>query len=134
SGPITCSTSRRPTLAMSDGERTKEKAVILSRSHPDCFIGITSWNSEGFLGHCIDQVHRTTRGRARVVVLDNVSTDRSAEVARARGAEVIVRKCSQPRALNALLAMSRSRYTLLIHSDVILLHDNWPALFAAQSA
>ena len=94
---------------MSDGERTSEKAsaVISSRSHPECFIGITSWNSEAFLGHCIDQVNRTTRGRARVVLLDNVSTDRSAEVARVRGAEVIVRKCNQAQALNALLAMSR---------------------------
>src|SRR5262245_28092398 len=128
------STSRRPTLAMSDGEQRAKKAsaVISSRSRPECFIGITSWNSEGFLGHCIDQVHRTTRGRARVVVLDNVSTDRSAGVARARRAEVIVRKCSQPQALNALLKMSRSRYTLLIHSDVILLHDDWLDFCAAE--
>jgi len=106
--------------------------VISSRSHPECFIGITSWNSEGFLGHCIDEVFRTTRRRARVVLLDNVSTDRSVEVARARGAEVIVRKCSQPQALNALLTMSRSHYTLLIHSDVILLHDDWLDLCAAK--
>ena len=118
---------------MSDGEeQAKRHAVISCRSHPECFIGITSWNSEGFLGHCIDEVFRTTRRRARVVLLDNVSTDRSVEVARARGAEVIVRKCSQPQALNALLTMSRSHYTLLIHSDVILLHDDWLDLCAAK--
>ena len=128
------STSRHPTLATSDGERTREKraTVIFSRSHPECFIGITSWNSEAFLGPCIDQVNRTAHGRVRVVVLDNASTDRSAEVARARGAEVIVRHCSQSQALNALLAMSSSRYTLLIHSDVILLNDDWLDLCAAQ--
>jgi len=68
----------------------------------------------------------------RVVLLDNVSTDRSAEVARVRGAEVVVRKCDHFQALNALLAMSRSRYTLLIHSDVILLHDDWLDLCAAE--
>jgi glycosyltransferase involved in cell wall biosynthesis len=111
---------------------SKASAVISSRSHPECFIGITSWNSEGFLGHCIDQIKKTTRGRARVVVLDNESTDRSAEMARTRRAEVIVRKCTQPQALNALLAMSRSRYTLLIHSDVILLSDDWLDLCAAE--
>jgi glycosyltransferase involved in cell wall biosynthesis len=98
----------------------------------ECFIGITSWNSEAFLGPCLDQIEKTACGRVRVVVLDNASTDRSAEVASARRAEVIVKKCSQPQALNLLLAMSKSRYTLLMHSDVILLHDDWLSLCVAK--
>src|SRR5262249_55814169 len=75
-GRITCFRPRRPALTMSNGERSSERDAAVN---PECFIGITSWNSEGFLGHCIDQIYRTTRGRARVVLLDNVSTDRSAE-------------------------------------------------------
>src|SRR5262245_30488976 len=104
-------------------ERTREKqaTVIFYRSHPECFVGITSWNSEAFLGPCIDQVTKTARGRVRVVVLDNASRDRSPEVAKTRGAEVIVKRCGQAEALNVLLARSSSRYTLLIHSGVILL-------------
>jgi glycosyltransferase involved in cell wall biosynthesis len=120
---------------MLDGDPTSEKvsiAMIFSRSHPDCFIGITSWNSEAFLGPCLDQIGKTARGRVRVVVLDNASTDRSAEVASSRGAEVIVKKCDQWQAMNWLLKMSRNRYTLLIHSDVILLHDDWLDLCAAE--
>ena len=34
--------------------------------------------------------------------------------------------------MNWLLKMSRSRYTLLIHSDVILLHEDWLDLCAAE--
>jgi glycosyltransferase involved in cell wall biosynthesis len=119
---------------MLDGDPTSEKAsaMIFSRSHPDCFIGITSWNSEAFLGPCLDQIGKTARGRVRVVVLDNASTDRSAEVASSRGAEVTVKKCDQWQAMNCLLKMSRSRYTLLIHSDVILLHDDWLDVCAAE--
>jgi glycosyltransferase involved in cell wall biosynthesis len=60
-----------------------------------------------------------------VCVLDNGSTDRSAAIARERGAEVIVRRCSQPDALNALLNRSRSPYTLLLHADVLLLAEQW---------
>ena len=99
----------------------------------ELFIGITSWNSELFLPHCLDALRRTTAGlSSRICVLDNGSTDRSAALARERGAEVVVRRCSQPDALNALLRRSRSPYTLLIHADVILLHPGWFELCRAR--
>lgn len=90
------------------------------------FVGITSWNSRLFLGHCIDAVRRTTDpDSTRVVVLDNASSDGSAELAADRGVEVVSRRCTQADALNALFHLSRSEYTLLIHSDVILLSEHW---------
>src|SRR2546430_1715750 len=96
--------------------------------HDDLFVGVTTWNSELFLEHCLRSIHRTTDGlRTRIAIVDNFSSDRSVEIGRGLGAEVRVEHCSQAIALNRLLAMSRARHTLLIHSDVILLSPEWYA-------
>lgn len=92
----------------------------------ELFVGVTTWNSELFLEHCLKSIRRTTEGvRLRVGVVDNVSTDRSVEIARDMGAEVRIERCSQAIALNRLLSMSDARHTLLLHSDVILLSPRW---------
>jgi len=89
-------------------------------------VGITSWNSALFLGLCIDAIRLTTSNLdSRIIVADNGSSDASVEIAREHGAEVVSSRGSQAMALNMLLNMSRSRRTLLIHSDVILLSRNW---------
>jgi glycosyltransferase involved in cell wall biosynthesis len=94
----------------------------------ELFVGITSWNSEKFLPHCLESLSNTIGPiTKRVVVLDNSSVDSSPDVARNFGAEVIVKKMHQPDALNVLLSMSRSKYTLLIHPDVIFLSARWYA-------
>jgi glycosyltransferase involved in cell wall biosynthesis len=100
---------------------------------PDLFVGVTTWNSELFLEHCLRAISKTTDGmQVQVGVLDNVSTDRSVEIARDMGAQVRVEYCSQSIALNRLLAMSRARHTLLLHSDVILLSPTWYATCSAR--
>ena len=92
----------------------------------DLFVGVTSWESERFLEHCLLSIRNTTGGlRVRVGVVDNASKDRSVQIARDMGAEVRVERCSQAIALNRLLGMSRARHTLLLHSDVILLSPRW---------
>ncbi|MFN7986197.1 MAG: glycosyltransferase [Thermoanaerobaculia bacterium] len=92
----------------------------------DLFVGITTWESELFLEACLRSVWRCTEGvRLRVGVVDNVSRDRSVEIARDLGARVHVEHCSQAIALNRLLAMSEARHTLLLHSDVVLLSARW---------
>lgn len=95
-------------------------------ARPDLFVGITSWNSELFLPHCLDALRRCTPSASlRICVLDNGSSDHSAELARQRGAEVLVRACTQPEALQTLVRRSRGTYTLLLHADVILLDPHW---------
>jgi len=95
---------------------------------PILFVGVTTWNSELFLEQCLRAVRKTTDGlNIRIAVVDNVSNDRSVEIARDMGAEVCVERCSQAIALNRLLSMSDARHTLLIHSDVILLSPTWYA-------
>lgn len=92
----------------------------------DLFVGVTTWNSELFLEQCLRSIRRTTDGLdIRLGVVDNVSSDRSVEIARDLGAEVRIERCSQAIALNRLLKMSDGRHTLLLHSDVILLSASW---------
>jgi len=92
----------------------------------ELFVGVTTWNSEMFLEDCLASIRRTTDPKtARIGVVDNVSTDRSVEIARDFGAKVHVERCSQAIALNRLLDMSDGRRTLLLHSDVILLSPRW---------
>ncbi len=92
----------------------------------DLFVGITSWNSQLFLPSCLQALKRTTRtANIQVCVLDNLSQDHSAQIARDNGADVIVRSCSQPEALNILIRRSKATYTLLIHADVIVLNNSW---------
>ena len=92
----------------------------------DLFVGVTSWNSEIFLAHCLRSIRRTTDGlNVRIGVVDNLSTDKSVDIAREFGADVHLEHCSQAIALNRLLDMSTGRLTLLIHSDVVLLSNDW---------
>lgn len=92
----------------------------------DIFIGVTTWNSELFISHCLQSIRRTTDGlKVRIGVVDNESQDRSADIAREFGAHVQIQRCSQAIALNRLLAMSTARFTLLLHSDVVLLSSAW---------
>jgi glycosyltransferase involved in cell wall biosynthesis len=99
----------------------------------DLFVGVTTWNSEYFLPHCLRSIQQTTDGlRVRVGVVDNLSQDRSVQIARDFGAEVRLERCSQSIALNRLLSMSTGRLTLLLHADVVLLSPRWYAACAAH--
>lgn len=105
----------------------------MKHSGPELFVGITSWNSSLFLHHCVKAVLNTTQNiTTRVVVLDNNSQDGSPDIARQMGVEVLVSSCNQPAALNRLFDASRSRFTLLMHSDVILLSARWYPICTAQ--
>jgi glycosyltransferase involved in cell wall biosynthesis len=104
-------------------------------SSPEVCIGITTWNSELFLEHCLRSVQDTLEGRAyQLVVADNQSNDRSVEIASDLGAEVHIEYSSQAVALNRLLAKSKAPYTLLLHSDVVLLSPHWLDVCAANLA
>jgi glycosyltransferase involved in cell wall biosynthesis len=108
-------------------------SLIPSFRRPDLFVGVTTWNSGLLLPHCLQSIRRTTSGlRVRLGVVDNCSTDNSVDVARQFGASVEIIHCSQALALNRLLARSRARMTLLVHSDVVLLSPAWFAVCQAK--
>jgi glycosyltransferase involved in cell wall biosynthesis len=90
------------------------------------FIGIPTWNSERFIKTCIESVLRTTANQpVEIVLMDNGSRDGTVSIARDLGCRVVVAPSSLPDALNALVQLSSSEYTLLMHADTILLADNW---------
>jgi glycosyltransferase involved in cell wall biosynthesis len=68
----------------------------------------------------------------KVCVLDNSSSDETVSIARRLGAKVIIYKCPQDEALNILLHQSKARYTLFLHSDVILLNTDWYNLLSKK--
>jgi glycosyltransferase involved in cell wall biosynthesis len=89
-------------------------------------VGLTTHNDARALPLCLESLARTLGGvEHEVVVVDDCSVDGTAEIARAAGARVEVRRLGQADALNYLLATSPTPYTLLLHSDVTLLADDW---------
>lgn len=107
----------------------------MARFKYDLFVGVTTWNSELFLEHCLRGIRSTTEGMTiQLGVVDNMSTDRSAQIARDFGAQLRQERCSQSIALNRLLEMSRARHSLLIHSDVVLLSPRWYPVCARHLA
>lgn len=92
----------------------------------DLFVGITSWNSELFLPICLESLREKTKDiEMEICVLDNLSVDRTPEIVARFGAQVISKGCGQGDAMNYLARMSRARFTLLIHSDVVFLNPCW---------
>ena len=92
----------------------------------DLFIGIPTWNSARFLEPCLRQIAETSRGiRYEIGVLDNGSTDRSVDIARAYGCKVKVHEYLLPDALNRLVSWSNADYTLFIHADTFILDHDW---------
>lgn len=95
----------------------------------DLFVGVLSFNSELFLSHCLNAVINKTRGiSTQVVVCDKFSTDGSADIARNLGVKVVQSMSGYCEAFNILFSLSRSPYTLILHSDTILLSDKWFSL------
>ena len=99
---------------------------VSNKSEHELFVGITTWNSELFLEQCLSSIKSTTDGLSvKIGIVDNMSTDRSVEIARDFGVDVHLEHCSQAIALNRLLKSSTGEKTLLIHSDVVLLSPKW---------
>jgi glycosyltransferase involved in cell wall biosynthesis len=101
----------------------------------DLFVGITTSNSSRFIGYCLDALRERTQGvHLRAVVLDNYSTDDTVAIAGRKGAAVVLKACTQPDAMNALLRQSCSPFTLLMHADTVLLGDDWFERCAQKAA
>jgi glycosyltransferase involved in cell wall biosynthesis len=96
------------------------------KKRPELFIGITTWNSELFLPACLDSIFENTKNTdVNITVLDNNSSDGTVEIAREFKVNILEKQCSQGDALNILLNISPAPFTLLMHSDVVLLNNNW---------
>ena len=83
-------------------------------------VGIVSWQTAGLLDRCLAALPDALGSvDANVVVVDNASSDGSADVARRHGATVIVneRNIGYPRAMNQALAGADVPYLIALNPD-----------------
>lgn len=87
---------------------------------------IPAYNEEAEIGACIDAAQKSARGRFKeIIVVDNASSDRTGDIARAHGARVVV----QPHkglsyARQAGLDAATTEYVAYIDADTHL-SENW---------
>lgn len=92
----------------------------------ELFVGITTWNDEIFLPHCLKALSDTLRDvDYHICIADNDSKDNTLTIARQYTSDIRVKCETQPNALNYLVSRSTAKHTLLMHSDVIMLHPLW---------
>jgi glycosyltransferase involved in cell wall biosynthesis len=73
------------------GKRRREGVIVLPIANPNLTVVLTAYNDELSIGEAVQDFRRHALVR-RVIVIDNNSRDRTSEVAREAGAEVIVEK------------------------------------------
>ena len=102
---------------------------------PRLSVVIPAYNEEGFLPRLLDSVdaaaHRYAHGAAavEVIVADNASTDRTAELARARGCRVVpVAKRSIAAARNAGGAAAHGEFVGFVDADMRIHPDTFDAI------
>jgi glycosyltransferase involved in cell wall biosynthesis len=108
---------------------------------PRISLVIPAYNEENFLPHLLDSVEvaarRYSRGAAavEVIVADNASTDRTAEVARSRGFRVVpVAKRSIAAARNAGAAAARGEIVGFVDADMQIHPDTFDAIESALAS
>lgn len=87
-------------------------------------ILVLTYNRAPLIGATLESLLAQTQPASRICVLDNGSTDETAEVVRsfaARGVELVCRNSNDPRACwSDLQSMARGSWTMLFHDDDLL--------------
>jgi glycosyltransferase involved in cell wall biosynthesis len=91
----------------------------------DVSVLIPAYNEEALIGKVIDSVHlsfASTPDRSyEVIVCDNNSTDRTAEIVAAKGAKIVVEPHNQiSRARNAAARAARGEWLIFLDGDTLL--------------
>lgn len=101
----------------------------------DLSIIIVNWNTRDLLANCLQSVYDTVRGLAfEVIVVDNASTDGSAEMVRERFPQVRLIENTEnvgfAKANNQAMKESSGRYVILLNSDTLVQPDALATLVA----
>lgn len=87
-------------------------------------VAIANWNGASYIGRCVDALHAQTVRPGRIVVVDNGSTDGSADLLRRTYPDVML--LTRPvnegfcRGYNLAIQASDSRYVLILNADVFV--------------
>ncbi|MDR3580676.1 MAG: glycosyltransferase family 2 protein [Oryzomonas sp.] len=105
---------------------------------PDVSIIIPIYNTEQYLPHCLDSLIRQTLQDIEIICVDDVSTDRSAEIARSYAAEdprvhlySLPTNSRQGAARNLGLRMASAPYIGFVDSDDFVAPDYFENLYRA---
>jgi len=105
---------------------------------PDLSILVISYNTRELTLACLESVFAQTRGAFEVIVLDNASTDGSADAAVARFPQVrLIRSSSNygfARGNNVAAEHATGRYLLLLNPDTVVLDGAIDKLLAFADA
>ncbi|MEO7145395.1 MAG: glycosyltransferase, partial [Bryobacteraceae bacterium] len=87
---------------------------------PDVTAIIPTWNRRELLARLLDNLRRQTRPPRETLVVDNGSTDDSADAAAAAGARVIPMGVNAgfARAVNRGIRESRTEWVVIVNNDV----------------
>ena len=105
--------------------------------HPLISVIVPVYNGEKFLPACLDALRASDYPAFEVIVVDDGSTDRSAEIARSRGAVVMTtaRRQSGPAAARNLAAGKVSGAILVfVDADVVVARETLSRIAAAFAA
>jgi glycosyltransferase involved in cell wall biosynthesis len=111
-----------PVAALVPGAtRGQAPAAISETEYPDISIVLPCLNEEEAIGGCVDTVKGVIARyglSAEIVVVDNASTDRSAEIARAHGARVVLQPVrGYGNAYLKGFAEARGKYVVMADAD-----------------
>jgi len=89
-------------------------------------IIIVNWNTQDILRNCLQSIYEQAGGvHFEVIVIDNASTDSSAAIVKKDFPQVILIENSENRgfaaANNQGISIAKSRYILLLNSDMVIL-------------
>lgn len=100
-----------------------------NRREPDVTVAIPARNASETLGRCLEAVLALQLPPARVVVLDDRSSDATAEIAKAKGVDVVTVPDGGGlgRARNLGLAECRTRFLAFLNADCYP-HNDWLAV------
>src|SRR5258708_18744578 len=103
--------------------------------YPTVTAVVPHWNRRDLLAASLDSLSAQRRPFDEIIVVDNGSTDGSADVARDRGARVIQLKCNLgfAAAVNRGIEASRSEWIGIVNNDVALAPDWLDVLLNAAS-
>ena len=103
----------------------KVDSTLISEELPDVSVIVVNWNTCDLLRDCIRSIIEETRASHEVIVVDNASSDGSAEMVAAEFSGVVLIANTDNRgfaaANNQGLRIARGRHLLLLNPDTIVL-------------
>ena len=90
------------------------------KDSPLVSVVIPTYNSEKTLAKCLESIKNQTYENTESIIVDNFSTDKTTEIAREHGANVIKIKAIRSKARNIGIKQSKGYFVLCIDSDMEL--------------